>query len=339
MRNVAVLFGGPSLEHDISVMSGREVLAALEGTDRRAIPVRIGRDGAWTVDGERFPDALAGAAALHARDVEACFLALHGPFGEDGTVQAFLETAGLPYTGSGPAASALARDKIRAKRYLSAFGLPGAPDRLVPPAGAAAVREALGFPVVVKDPLQGSTLGLELCRDEAEFEAAVRELGAGGKRLLVERREVGREFTAPVLEAGDGDAFALPLVEIVARGGFFDFDEKYGADGAEEICSARLDAETTRAIQACAVRAHEELGLRAMSRSDLILRPDGSFVLLETNSIPGLTKGSLFPQSAAAAGWSMTELVLHLLDLAVAAAPPELKASPSVPSRPESRLE
>ncbi len=321
MRNVAVVFGGPSLEHDISVMSGREVLSALEGTDRCALPVHIQRDGAWIIDGEPHADALAGAAVLRARDVEACFLALHGPFGEDGTIQAFLETVGLAYTGSGLAGSALARDKIRAKRYLASLGFPGAPDCLVPPANAAAVREALGFPVVVKDPLQGSTLGLELCRNESEFEAAVQRLGADGRtRLLVERREVGREFTASVLEQTDGDAFALPLAEIVARNGFFDFAEKYGEDGAEEICPASLDADTTRALQDCAVRAHDELGLRGLSRSDFILRPNGTFVLLETNSIPGLTAGSLFPKAVAAAGWSMTDLVLHLLELATSGA-------------------
>lgn len=315
MLNVAVVFGGPSLEHDISVLSGKQVLAALDPDRYRATSVRIERDGAWTVDGTRHDGALEGAHALVHVDV--VFIALHGPFGEDGTIQGFLETLGMPFTGSGLAGSAFARDKIRAKRLVQAYGVPGAPDVVVPPASPTEVRQSLGYPVVVKNPHQGSTLGLKLAVDEAQYLAAVAELGRDCEQLLVERREVGREFTAAVLENADGEPECLPLVEIRARGGFFDFAEKYGADGAEEIVPAQVDEEPAAAMRAHAVTAHRVLGLAGFSRSDFILRPDGSLVFLETNSIPGLTASSLFPKAAAAAGLGFAGLVARLIDAAL----------------------
>jgi D-alanine-D-alanine ligase len=315
MLNVAVIHGGPSLEHDISLLSGEQVLAALDRDRFRPVSVRIERDGAWVVDGTRHAGALEGARALRC---DVAFLALHGPFGEDGTIQGFLETLGIPFTGSGLAGSAFARDKIRAKRLVAAAGVPGAPDLVVPPAPVDEVRRTLGFPVVVKNPHQGSTLGLKLAADAREYEAAVAELGRECPRLLVERREVGREFTAAVLETEAGEPECLPLVEIRARGGFFDFAEKYSADGAEEIVPAPLDEEPARTIRELALTAHRTLGLRGFSRSDFILRPDGSVVFLETNSIPGLTAGSLFPKAAAAAGIDFPALAGRLIDNALA---------------------
>jgi len=317
MRNVAVLFGGPSLEHEISLRSGRQVLDELDRARYRPVPVRIGRDRRWEVDGREVGDALEGVAALRKLDCEVCFLALHGPFGEDGTIQGFLDTVGLAYTGSGLSGSAHARDKIRAKRLLGAHGLPGAPDLVVPPADAATVRRELGFPVVVKNPFQGSTLGLALARDEEEFRNAVRELAGGCDRLLVERRELGREFTGAILEEPDGRPRSLPLVEIRTPGGWFDFEAKYTEGGAEEIVPAALDERTASTLRAAALDAHRILGLSGMSRTDMILRPDRSFVILETNTIPGLTSNSLLPKAAAAAGISFAEVLTRLVENAL----------------------
>ena len=314
MRVVAVIFGGTSLEHEVSCVSGREVLEHLDRSRYRALPVLIEAGGSWVVDGERREGPLEGVAALREASCDVCFLALHGPFGEGGTLQALLETAGLPFTGSGMVGSALALDKIRAKRLLRSYGVEGAPDRTVPGASLREIAEALGFPCVVKDPHQGSTLGLRMAADALELARAIDELGRDCETLLVERREAGREITASILDDGDGEPQCLPLVEIRARNGFFDYDEKYGADGARKIVPAPLDERTAAALRECALLVHRVLGLRQMSRSDFILRPQGDFVFLETNTIPGLTPTSLLPKAAAAVGMSFGQVVTRLIE-------------------------
>ena len=317
MRVVAVIFGGPSLEHEVSVVSGRQVLEHLDRERYRALPVHLERDGAWVVDGTRHDGPLAGAAAIQAAGADIAFIALHGPFGEDGTIQGFLKTIGVPFTGSGVGGSAHARDKIRAKRLLEAYGIRGAPDLTVPPATVDDVVATLGFPVVVKNPFQGSTLGLELATDAESFAAAVGRLGADTPELLVERREAGREFTVPILDDMAGEPQVLPVIEIRAPGGFFDYESKYAPGGAEEIVPAPIDADAAAEMGALALRAHERLGLRGMSRSDFIRRDDGSLVFLETNSIPGLTPESLLPKSAAAAGIPFGTMLTRLVESAL----------------------
>lgn len=321
MRVVAVVHGGTSLEHEVSCVSGREVLANLDSARYRALPVLIGRDGSWVVAGERRGGPLEGALALREARTDVCFLALHGPFGEGGTIQAFLDTIGMPYTGSGMVGSALALDKILAKRLLRAHGVPGAPDLTVPPASLSEVASTLGFPVVVKDPHQGSTLGLRMAADAMALAQAIDELGAQCPVLLVERREAGREITAAILDDEDGVPQSLPLVEIRARDGFFDYAEKYGPQGARKLVPAPLDERTTLALQECARTVHAALGLRGMSRTDFILRPQGDFVFLETNSIPGLTPTSLLPKAAAAAGIPFRDVLTRLVEGALSHAP------------------
>lgn len=318
MRTVAVIYGGPSLEHEISLATGTQVLEHLDRARYRALPVLIHKDSSWEVDGARFPGALDGAVAMRDAGAEVAFIALHGPFGEDGTVQGFLETIGLPYTGSAVLGSAWARHKTRAKRLLSGYGIEGAPDRTVPPATAAEVKEALGFPVVVKNPLQGSTLGLEIADDEEAYEAAVARLGGDCDQLLVERREFGREFTVPILDDEHGEPQVLPLVEIKAPDGVFDFTAKYTEGGAEEIVNPDIGEAHAERMRAWALTAHQTLGLRGFSRTDFIQRPDGSLVFLETNSIPGLTQTSLLPQAAAAAGIDFPTVLTRLIENALA---------------------
>jgi len=314
MRVVAVLYGGTSKEHEVSVWSGRQVLLHLDRSLFRPVPVHVARDGAWEVSGERVGGAIEGLVALRRAGVEAVFLATHGPFGEDGTLQGFLETAGMPYTGSGVAGSALARDKIRAKRLAAAVGVPVADDVTIPPATARDVAARLGFPVVVKDPHEGSTLGLRFAADESELLRAIEELHPGCETLLVERRVLGREITAGVLEGPTGVPEALPLIEIRPKSGTFDFASKYTPGASEEICPAPIPETAGERIRAAALAVHRLFGLRSMSRSDFILRDDGSFAFLETNSIPGLTETSLLPAAAAAAGIGFPELVTRLLE-------------------------
>jgi len=314
MRTVAVIAGGPSSEHDVSRWSGERVLESLDRRRFRPLLALVERDGTWSVEGVRRGGPLEALRAL--RDefgCEVCFLALHGPFGEDGTIQGFLETVGMPYTGSGVAGSALAADKIRAKRLVAAAGVAVAPDRVVPPASRAAVAE-LGWPVFVKDPFGGSTLEVRRARDADELEDAIAALRPGCDRLLVEAGVFGREMTVGVLDDPHGVPQALPVAEIRPRGEFFDYENKYTEGVAEEIVPAPLALAVTKRLQEAALAAHEALGLRGMSRNDFILKPDDVPVYLESNSIPGLAPTSLLPQAAAAAGITFPALLTRLIE-------------------------
>jgi D-alanine-D-alanine ligase len=314
MRNVAVVYGGVSKEHEVSSASGEQVLRLIDRSLYRPIPVFIGKDGTWMVAGEKRADPADALLALRRLSCHVAFLALHGPYGEDGRIQGFFETAGLFYTGSGVAASALARDKIRAKRLVAGAGVVVAPDVTLPPADLRTVKERLGFPVVVKNPHEGSTLGIAFVNDDNGFLRAVEELGAGCETLLVERREAGREVTVPILDDASGRPQTLPLVEIRAPGGVFDYRAKYTAGASEEICPAPLPEALAVRIREAALRVHRLLGLRGMSRTDFIVRPSETPVFLEINSIPGLTEQSLLPKSAAAAGIPFADVVTRLVE-------------------------
>ncbi|MEM8883847.1 MAG: D-alanine--D-alanine ligase [Planctomycetota bacterium] len=314
MIPLAVLCGGPSLEHEISLRTGHEVLEHLDRTRFAPIAVRIEKNGDWNVDGEAVGDALAGVQALRDRGIDTCFLALHGPFGEDGRVQAFLETSRLRYTGSGPTACAVSGDKIHAKRIAATHGIRMADDLLVPPGRVDEIESRLGYPCVVKDPVQGSTLGMEITADRDALTGAIERLGKHCDRLLVERSVPGREFTVAVLDLPPDGPRVLPLVEIVARDGYFDFEEKYSESGAEEICPAPIEGPAAERMSAWALTAHIAFGMRQMSRTDFRLPPEGDPVFLETNSIPGLTARSLYPMAAAEAGISFPELLTRLID-------------------------
>ncbi len=317
MRVVAVLTGGPSSEHHVSRWSGERVLESLDRRRYNPIPVVIERDGMWTVRGVRKPGPLEAVAALRDEGCEAVFIALHGSFGEDGTVQGFLETVGLPYTGSGVAGAALAMDKIRSKRLVATLGVPVARDLIVPPAREADVQDALGYPVFVKDPLGGSSLEVVAAHDAAEFEAAVARLAPGCDALLVEEAIEGREVTVPVLDDEQGRPEALPVVEIRSDGDFFDFRNKYTSGVAQEIVPARIPRTVAERLQETTLRIHRRLGLRALSRNDFILRPDGAAVYLESNPIPGLTPNSILPKAAAVVGLDFRDLLTRLIEGAI----------------------
>lgn len=327
---VVVLGGGSSSEREISLASARAVLRSLitpvDAHDRRG-PARVlacelDERGRWLLDGE----ALAPTTALERLPAEALlFVALHGGAGENGVLQGFLELAGRAYTGSGVAASALCMDKFRARAVLASEGLGLAPGWLVRRAASEAERAGAcarlapqaGAGLVVKPNAGGSSVGVERVASAAELEAALARVLAVDD-ALVEGLVRGIELSCGVLGEGES-ARALPPIEIVpAEGAFFDYRQKYAADGARELCPPRsLSAAQEARVRAAALAAHRACGCAGASRTDLILPADRDEpVVLEVNTLPGLTERSLLPQEAAALGADHRELCLALCGLA-----------------------
>ena len=317
---IAVLLGGTSMERDVSVASGAQVVRALReaGHDVVAVESTQGvlspaQETELLAAGiERLPPEQLGEAATRLpaivvnadlADVDLVFVALHGGAGEDGTVQALLDLAGMRYTGSGALGSALAMDKDVAKRLFLAAGVP-TPEWLMVPAVSEAVTEKLGFPVIVKPNGQGSTVGLSLVEDERGLERAIAAAAAFDSEVMLERYIPGREFTVGIL-----DDEALAVGEIVPAGGdIFDYTAKYQAGAAQEIFPADLAPEIAQRIQELGLAAHQALKLGSYSRVDFRMDPPGGLWVLEVNTLPGLSTGSLLPQSAGAAGIDFAEL-------------------------------
>lgn len=339
---VAVLLGGPSSEHEVSLDGGRNVVAVLDPHRYDVKPVLIARDGTWRVlargrkpfdprtvtGGKAFSGPLAALAHLAAWPADVVFPVLHGRFGEDGTVQACLAAAGLPFVGSGSLGSALAHDKVHTKEILAFHGIATPPFEVLE-AGetargvvdvAARLAARFGTPLVLKDPCGGSSLEVHLCDDEGEIAQALGELAGRGGRILVEGYVGGRELTAGVLEDRDaGTARALPIVEIRPRcARSFDYHEKYSTDGAEELCPAPLEADVEERARALGLAVHQILGLRGLSRTDLILDDEGTLQVLEVNTLPGMTERGLVPLAARQAGIDFPSLIERLVRTASA---------------------
>ncbi len=321
---VAVVMGGPSHEHDVSLKSGAQVMRALAGEGARAVLIQ--KDGQWRID--EVPQGSVGQALDHLRaTVDVAVIALHGPFGEDGTIQGMLEGFGIRYTGSGVAASALAMDKLRTKRVYRACGLP-TPDfealdrRQWQHKGRIwlqEVGERLGYPLVVKPLKNGSSFGVSFPKNADELLMAVERLVAEGNDLLLERYIKGREATCGVLEWGATKIEALPVTEIIPNPEFefFDYVAKYTPGATQEITPAPLPEPMTREVQRLALEAHLALGCRDLSRTDVMIDPVYGPMLLETNTLPGMTGTSLLPQAAAVIGLDFRSLVKLLINNAL----------------------
>jgi len=244
--------------------------------------------------------------------IDVAFIALHGPWGEDGKLQGLLDTLGIPYTGSGVLASALAMDKVMAKTVLEANGL-DVPDGEVV-TGASDVPSIVP-PSVVKPVENGSSVGITMVDDAKDYPAAITEALRYDRRALVEERIAGRELTIGVI--GAAELQALPVIEIVPKRAFFDYRAKYDSSASDEVCPAPIPDEIAGRAQDLAIRAHRALGCRGISRSDLMW--DGRrMVLLEVNTMPGMTPNSLVPKAAQVAGISYGELVDRLVGWALA---------------------
>ena len=315
---IAVLFGGDSMERDVSIASASQVVGALRSRGHQIVAYDSGRGRLEAADERRLftgridsrpPDQKSVSSlptvvsAPDLADVDLVFLAMHGGSGEDGTVQALLDLAGIPYTGSGKLGSALGWDKDVAKRLFVAAGVP-TPDWLMAPISSSAAAQWLGFPLIVKPNGQGSTVGLTLVRTPPELDAALELAGRFDAQVMLERYIDGRELTVGIL-----DDQPLAVGEIISNTGpIFDYAAKYQPGGAEEIFPADLTPEQTEKIQSLAVRVHRALKLDVYSRVDFRMDSDGRFWCLEVNTLPGLTEASLLPRAAAAVGISFPEL-------------------------------
>lgn len=297
-KKIAVLMGGPGSERDVSLATGRGVSKALRSLGLDVVDVDV-RDEKF-----QLPD-----------DVDLAFITIHGTFGEDGQLQKVLEGRGVAYTGDGVRESERAFDKIQTKEKFREHGVP-TPEWEIIKAGQ---RPTLGLPIVVKPPRQGSTVGVYIIKNAGELESAIQEASKYDSELLVEKFIPGRELTIGIL----GDQ-ALPILEIIPKGGFYDFTNKYpflnpqAGGGAEHVCPAKIDQAKTKEIQEMALHAYRAVGLQVYARVDVLLPEDGAATVLEVNTIPGMTEASLLPEAAAAAGIDYVDLCRRIIELSLA---------------------
>ena len=316
LGKVAVLMGGRSAEREVSLMSGRGVLKALQASG---------------VDAQAFDPAERDLGELKKEGFDRCFIALHGRYGEDGTVQGALELLGVPYTGSGVMASSIAMDKTMTKRVWLAEGLPtpryvlAKRQQLGQVQGDELVR-ALGLPMIIKPAREGSSIGVTKVTEVAQIAAALQQAAACDADILCEQCIVGDEVTCPVLGEGDA-ARALPVIRIVAPQGNYDYQNKYFTDDTQYLVPCGLPAGEEVAIQALVVKAYQVLGCRGWGRVDVMIdAATRQPYLLEINTSPGMTGHSLVPMSARADGMSYEQLCLHLLQGATLDNPVEAQA-------------
>ncbi|MEP6685138.1 MAG: D-alanine--D-alanine ligase [Verrucomicrobiota bacterium] len=300
-KHIAVLKGGPGSERAVSLATGAGVAKALRSLGTLVTEVDV-RDAGFELPA----------------DVDLAFIAVHGTFGEDGQLQKILEDRGIAYTGEGVEESRIAFDKILSKEKFEAQNVT-TPDWEILTAGQ---RPSLALPFVIKPPRQGSTVGVYIVKEQGQIDDALKTASDYDEELLVEEFVEGRELTIGIL----GD-LALPILEIIPKGGFYDFINKYpflnpGAGGsAEHICPAPIPDKQTRTIQELALRAHRSLGLKVYSRVDIILPEEGEPSVLEINTIPGMTEVSLLPDAARAAGIEYPELCARIIELSLSARP------------------
>ncbi|MCX7823864.1 MAG: D-alanine--D-alanine ligase [Syntrophobacterales bacterium] len=302
---VAILAGGFSAEREVSLSSGFQVSKALNPERYEVLMYDPAHDLV--------------KLAQNAENIDVAMIMLHGRGGEDGTIQGFLEALGIPYQGSRVLGSAIAMNKIISKYLYIQAGLPVAPYmvcRIGDQPDEAIIRERIGFPLVVKPEQEGSSIGVTIVREPKELKEALEKAWSYDRQCLLEKYLPGREITVGVL--GNSPPRALPPIEIRPSAGFefFDYTAKYQAGATEEICPAPISENLTLKCQEYALRAHKALCCEDYSRTDMILH-NGEFYILETNTIPGMTSTSLFPQAARVAGLSFSELLDTLIELAM----------------------
>lgn len=302
---VALLAGGSSGEREVSLKSGEGAREALE---QAGFPVTM-------LD----PACKGDLKVLMDEPFDVAFLCLHGRKGEDGALQGFLEMIDLPYTGSHTLSSALAMDKTRAKVFYREAGIPVAPSVNVYRTDgydAQAIVDAIGSHCVVKPANEGSSLGVEIVEGTEALAAAIDRALGFDDTVLVEQFREGIEVTVAVL--GNEEPYALPLVQMIPKNDFYDFESKYAPGGSDHVCPAPVDDSITAQVQEYACKAHKVLGCSGVSRTDFIINDQGECIILETNTIPGMTATSLLPDAARVAGIPFPELCTRLVEYALA---------------------
>lgn len=320
---IGVLMGGLSSEHDVSLATGQNVIDNLDRSKYEPVAIKISKDKKWFLNGRLTNEAKAF------RSCDIVFNALHGTFGEDGRVQALMEYHGARYTGSGICGSALAMDKLRSREIFKLSGLQ-VPKTLKIRRGDnyqallnVFVGKVTNLPVVVKPCSNGSSVGVHIVHDQNQLEKAIKTVFRLDGKVLIEEFIEGKEVTCGVLENFDNRSVAaLPVTEIVPKKGhaFFNYTAKYKDGHSDEITPARLDEETANKIQEIAVKAHQILGCKAYSRTDMIIgksldsaRDEHVVYVLETNTLPGLTSASLLPKAAQVAGLTFSQLLDRII--------------------------
>ena len=304
---IGVLMGGQSSEREVSLKTGEAVYRSL---------VRSGYDAVAIDVSTNLSNVLAEQA------IEIAFLALHGPGGEDGAIQGFLETLGIPYTGSGVRASAIGMHKVVTKTALEAQGIPVPRGTVVWRGTAPALNRILTscklkLPIVVKPASQGSTIGVTIVRKPSQWKEALRVAHRYDEEAMVEAFIPGHEVTLSLLGSADGTVTGLPAVEIVAPDGFYDFSAKYEKGRTQYLCPAPLSAAVSREIKALAIRTYQALGCNGAARVDFRITPKGKPYVLEINTVPGMTETSLLPMAAGKAGLSYDALTERILQSAL----------------------
>lgn len=305
---IAVIRGGKSAERKISLKTGQAILTALKSKGYQVVDIDPKNN-------------------LHQQlienNIDVAFIALHGRYGEDGTIQGFLELEEIPYTGSGVLGSALAMDKISSKRVLEQVGI-NTPEFMVlkkeeykadAKSIIAAIKEDFSFPVVIKPALEGSSLGLSITNDEKDLLDDIENAFDYDKEVLIEDYIPGKEITVGIL--GKRELEALPVIEIQPQDGVYDYEAKYTKGATEFVIPAKLDKKIYKKAQNLSLKAHKVLNCEGVSRVDLRITPQGEVYVLEVNTIPGMTETSLLPQAAAQKGLEFSELVEKILNLAV----------------------
>lgn len=324
---VAVLCGGPSNERDVSLKSGEQVIKSLPRKIYNVSKIEITKGGRWLLGKKSLTlfDPKAGIARNDLKRFDVIFIALHGKFGEDGRVQAILDVLGVPYTGSGTLASALGMHKEKTNEIIQGTGVlvpkfvsfsrHNAKDmRLI----RTTVRRDIGYPCVVKPNESGSSVGITIVQNEKGLEEAVHEAFLEDASILIQKYIRGKELTCAVMgNSGTTALRALPIVEIIPDGIFFDYNAKYFSKKTREICPANVNKQITREVQELSKIAHQVLGCDGLTRSDFILTPSRGLYFLEINTIPGLTEASLCPKEAKAAGINFGEFLDKQVKLAL----------------------
>ncbi|MEI8249005.1 MAG: D-alanine--D-alanine ligase [Candidatus Taylorbacteria bacterium] len=320
---VGVLRGGPSTEYEVSLKSGSSILSTLRDdmSDRyHAIDIFIDKKGLWHIDG------VAVTPEQVLKKVDVIFNALHGAYGEDGTVQALLDTFGIPYTGSQAVPSAMGMNKQITNSIVARHGVKVPLSKEIPSheiladvlSHARAIFNSFPIPVVVKPTSGGSSVGVTIAQTLEELTQALSIAAALDRTVLVQEYIKGIEATCGVIEHFRNEhIYALPPVEIRPAGQFFDYESKYSESGAREIVPATFSDADKRTIEALARTVHSALGLRHYSRSDFIIHPRRGVYFLEVNTLPGLTSQSLFPKALASVGGKLHELADHLIKLSL----------------------